>query len=99
MPAASNLPGLLCRVLNAPRADTSGTFEISVGRDSKPLAPGTVVTFQYRQIAAATGQPSVAGGAPRLLRVHEASTCDCGFCSNEVEDETQTAAGPATCQL
>lgn len=80
-PSSSNLPTVVCRILNAPRADTSGSFELSRTRDSPQLPPGTIITFLYRQISQATGQPSVAGGAPRIHRVHDPSTCDCCFCS------------------
>ena len=79
-PSSSNLPTVVCRILNAPNADTSGSFELTRARDSPPIPQGSVVTFLYRQISQATGQPSVAGGAPRIHRVHDPVTCDCCFC-------------------
>ena len=79
-PSVSNLPTVLCRVLNAPNADTSGTFELTRAREDSPLPPGTILTFCYRQISQDTGQPTVAGGAPRIQKVHDPATCDCCFC-------------------
>ena len=84
-PSTSNVPTVLCRILNAPHADTSGTFELTRAREGSQLTPGTILTFCYRQISKTTGQPSVAGGGPRIRTVHDPATCDCCYCNTSCD--------------
>ena len=91
-PDASKLPTVVLRALNAPHVDKTSSFEIAVSRESRPLRPGTIVTFLYRQISKASGLPSTAGGAARIDKVHDSAMCDCEFCSRaalELEDEAE----------
>ena len=85
-PAARNLPTVRCVALNAPNVNPSTSFELTVGRGeeerwAKAVREGAIVTFTYRQISKVSGQPTIAGGGPRLHRVHDRTTCDCYFCS------------------
>lgn len=95
-PEASKLPTVVLRALNAPHMDNTSLFEIAVSRESRPLPPGTIVTFIYRQISKASGQPSTAGGAARIDKVHDSETCDCEFCSTAagaLREEDRIAGG------
>jgi len=83
-PSTANLPTVKVQALNAPNADPSTTFDLSVSREEQPHFPhfplGTTVTFRYRQISDLSGVPQTAGGAPQIVRIHDPLICDCCFC-------------------
>ena len=83
-PSTTNLPTVKVQALNAPNADPSTTFDLSVSREEQPHFPhfplGTTVTFRYRQISDLSGVPQTAGGTPQIVRIHDPLTCDCCFC-------------------